>query len=304
MAGSARIPNDKKTGGKAAPPHFLFQLAAALDNPTIKSLEWHEDGKGILLHAKLFEEEIQRHQELFTELRHLKSVPVLQAWLATYGFKARMMKTDSEMLVFQHADFKKLSPRVEETEGPKTEGSLVPKQSKKSKKRKSTLDITVVPAASTAGTLLPEPTGVERKSQRLRPLYQYINYDNPEMNSPSDKQCDLPLLEVHSALENKTGPLEARITPLKGNRLGTKKGASHAPSSQIQYHNKGWSRTMGSAELGAERPMKQVNLLFYVMSRTPCLFLVKEFQELPLWAQKATGPLSHCFCIPVHGTGQ
>ncbi|CAI5782213.1 Hypothetical predicted protein [Podarcis lilfordi] len=215
MAGSARIPNDKKTGGKAAPPHFLFQLAAALDNPTIKSLEWHEDGKGILLHAKLFEEEIQRHQELFTELRHLKSVPVLQAWLATYGFKARMVKTDSEMLVFQHADFKKLPPRVEETEGPKMEGSLVPKQSKKSKKRKSTLDITVVPAASTAGTLLPEPTGVERKSQRLRPLYQYINYDNPEMNSPSDKQCDLPPLEVHSALENKTGPLEARITPLK-----------------------------------------------------------------------------------------
>lgn len=76
-------------------------------------------------------------------------------------------RTDSEMLVFQHADFKKLSPRVEETEGPKTEGSLVPKQSKKSKKRKSTLDITVVPAASTAGTLLPEPTGVESECKEM-----------------------------------------------------------------------------------------------------------------------------------------
>ncbi|XP_061449655.1 uncharacterized protein C16orf86 homolog isoform X2 [Rhineura floridana] len=212
MAGSARIPNEKKTGGKAAPPHFLFQLAAALDNPTIKSLEWQEDGKGILLHAKLYDEEIQRHQELFAELRNLKSVSVFQGWLATYGFKARMVKTDSDTLIFQHGDFKKLLPRVEETDGPKIEAPLMPKQSKKSKKRKSTLDITVAPAASTGGILLPESTGGERKSQRLRPLYQYINYDNPEMNSPSDKECDLPYLEFCSALENKAGPLEPRIT--------------------------------------------------------------------------------------------
>ncbi|XP_061449656.1 uncharacterized protein C16orf86 homolog isoform X3 [Rhineura floridana] len=171
MAGSARIPNEKKTGGKAAPPHFLFQLAAALDNPTIKSLEWQEDGKGILLHAKLYDEEIQRHQELFAELRNLKSVSVFQGWLATYGFKARMVKTDSDTLIFQHGDFKKLLPRVEETDGPKIEAPLMPKQSKKSKKRKSTLDITVAPAASTGGILLPESTGgeiAEDKGTELR----------------------------------------------------------------------------------------------------------------------------------------
>ncbi|XP_053126891.1 uncharacterized protein C16orf86 homolog [Hemicordylus capensis] len=215
MAGSARNPNEKKSGGKAA-PHFLFQLAAALDNPSIKSLEWHEDGRGILLHTKLYEEELQRHQELFPELKTLKSVSVLQAWLVTYGFKARTTKSsDFDILVFQHADFKKLPPRPEEAEGPKAEVPLIPKQSKKSKKRKSTLEIMVAPSASTGLALPPESAGGERKSQRLRSLYQYINYDNPEMNSPSDKECDLPPVEVSPTLVPKTGPLELRITPSK-----------------------------------------------------------------------------------------
>ncbi|KAH0619570.1 hypothetical protein JD844_000292 [Phrynosoma platyrhinos] len=213
MAVPARSPNEKKSGGKAASPHFLFQLAAALDNSTIKSLEWHEDGRGILLHTKLYEEEIQQHQELFPEVKHLKSVSVLQAWLATYGFKARMAKDDSDVLIFQHPDFKKLPIKAEETLVPKAEVPLLPKQPKKSKKRKSTLEILVAPSASTGSALPPESAGVERKSQRLRPLYQYINYDNPEMNSPSDKDSDLPQTEVPPTLENKTGPLELRITP-------------------------------------------------------------------------------------------
>ncbi|KAJ6665998.1 hypothetical protein lerEdw1_000902 [Lerista edwardsae] len=214
MAGSSKIPNEKKSGGKAASPHFLFQLAAALDNPNVKSLEWHEDGKGILLHTKLYEDEIQRHRELFPELKNLKSISVLQAWLATYGFKART-KTDSDLLVFQHADFRKLPPRTEEAECSKAEVPLIPKQPKKSKKRKSVLDITVTPPASTGGAVPSESAGAERKSQRLRPLYQYINYDNPEMNSPSDKESDLPQLEMPSPLENKTGLLETRTTPPK-----------------------------------------------------------------------------------------
>lgn len=39
MASSEKSFTEKKSGGKAAPAHFLFHLAAALDNPTIKSLE-------------------------------------------------------------------------------------------------------------------------------------------------------------------------------------------------------------------------------------------------------------------------
>ncbi|XP_044275796.1 uncharacterized protein C16orf86 homolog [Varanus komodoensis] len=214
MASSAKSASEKKSGGKATPSHFLFQLAAALDNPTIKSLEWHEDGKGILLHMKLYEEEIQKHQELFPELKNLKSVSVLQAWLATYGFKARTIKTESDILTFQHADFKKLTPRTEEAEGPKAEVSFMPKQPKKSKKRKSSLDIPAAPSAIPGGALSPESAGLDRKSQRLRPLYQYINYDNPEMNNPSDKECDLLQCEAPSTLENKTGLLELKITPI------------------------------------------------------------------------------------------
>ncbi|KAM6430334.1 uncharacterized protein C16orf86 homolog [Liasis olivaceus] len=117
------------------------------------------------------------------------------------------------MLAFQHADFKKLSPRAEEAESSKAEASLVLKQPKKSKKRKSTQEITPVPPATTGSSLPPESATIEKKSQRLRPLYQYINYDNPEMNRPSDKEYDLPHMEVPSPLENKAGSLELRITP-------------------------------------------------------------------------------------------
>ncbi|KAM3829128.1 uncharacterized protein C16orf86 homolog isoform 1-T3 [Vipera latastei] len=213
MATCARSPNEKKLGGKTSLPHFPSQLAAALENPNIKSLEWHQDGKGINLHAKLYEEEVQQHQDLFPELKNLKSASVLQAWLTNYGFKARMTKSDSEVLTFQHADFKKLPPRAEEAEGAKAETSLVLKQPKKAKKRKSTQEIIPVPPATPGSSLPPESATAEKKSQRLRPLYQYINYDNPEMNTPSDKEHDLPRMEASSTQGNKTGPVELRITP-------------------------------------------------------------------------------------------
>lgn len=65
--------------------------------------QWHEDGKCILLHTKLYEDEIQRHQELFPELKNLKSISVLQAWLATYGFKARTKWVPREFSVPLHS---------------------------------------------------------------------------------------------------------------------------------------------------------------------------------------------------------
>nr|XP_020667121.1 uncharacterized protein C16orf86 homolog [Pogona vitticeps] len=229
MASSAKSLNEKKSGGKVAPAHFLFQLAAALDNPTIKSLEWHEDGKGILLHTSLYEEEIQRHQDLFPELRNLKPVSVLQAWLTTYGFKAKITKNEPDILAFQHANFKKLSLWAVEGYGPKADAPLkpeVPKQPKKSKKRKSSTDTIVTPSGN---TLPPESVGAERKSQRLRPLYQYINYDNPEMNKPLGKECDLNQQETPPTRRSRTAPLELKITPntddkgkeLKGSVSGT-----------------------------------------------------------------------------------
>ncbi|KAG8144028.1 hypothetical protein E2320_001158 [Naja naja] len=185
----------------------------------VSSSQWHEDGKGINLHAKLYEEEVQQHQDLFPELKNLKSAPVLQAWLTNYGFKARMTKTDSDMLTFQHADFQKLPPRAEEPESAKVEASLLLKQPKKSKKRKSTQETTPVPPAAPGTSLPPESATTEKKSQRLRPLYQYINYDNPEMNRPSDKEYDLSPVEAPSTQENKTGTIELRTTPSIGQKL-------------------------------------------------------------------------------------
>ncbi|KAL7978877.1 hypothetical protein Chor_013366 [Crotalus horridus] len=133
-------------------------------------------------------------------------------------------RTDSEVLTFQHADFKKLSPRAEEAEGAKAETSLVLKQPKKAKKRKSTQEITPVPPATPGSSLPPESATAEKKSQRLRPLYQYINYDNPEMNRPSDKEYDLPQMEAPSTQGNKAGTVELRLPPSIGNNLETKEG--------------------------------------------------------------------------------
>ncbi|XP_006878955.1 PREDICTED: uncharacterized protein C16orf86 homolog [Elephantulus edwardii] len=63
------------------------------------------------------------------------------------------------------------------------------KQHKKAKKRKSQGAPALPPAVSTASTPS-EILGLERKAQRLRPLYQYINYCNPELNQAGDMDRD------------------------------------------------------------------------------------------------------------------
>uniref|UniRef100_G1SWE3 Chromosome 16 open reading frame 86 n=1 Tax=Oryctolagus cuniculus TaxID=9986 RepID=G1SWE3_RABIT len=82
----------------------------------------------------------------------------------------------------------------EESEGSQSEPSPSPKQHKKAKKRKSlgapvlAAMASTVPAPSEA--LGPEPLAppwvLAGKAQRLRPLYQYINYCNPELNQAGE----------------------------------------------------------------------------------------------------------------------
>ncbi|CAM4541653.1 unnamed protein product [Lepidochelys kempii] len=186
MATAARSPSEKRPGGKAVPGRFLSQLAAALNNPTIKALEWDEDGQGVVVNTKLYDEEGQKHKELFPELKPLRSVSVLQAWLLTSGFKAKAVKADPAVPVFQHADFRKLPPKAGEVDSP-----LATRQHKKAKKRKSSSDLPAS-VASTAAALPLDTLRTDRRPQRLRPLYQYINYDNPELNSPSEDESDTP----------------------------------------------------------------------------------------------------------------
>nr|XP_013010459.1 uncharacterized protein C16orf86 homolog [Cavia porcellus] len=87
----------------------------------------------------------------------------------------------------------------EEPEGTQSEPSPSAKQTKKAKKRKS-LGAPVLPAV--ASTMCAPSEMLERKAQRLRPLYQYINYCNPELNQAEegdgevkvDPKLELPLV--------------------------------------------------------------------------------------------------------------
>ncbi|XP_051025015.1 LOW QUALITY PROTEIN: uncharacterized protein C16orf86 homolog [Acomys russatus] len=87
-----------------------------------------------------------------------------------------------------------LLPPKEEPEGSHSEASPCAKQHKKSKKRKSVGGPVPPAVASTSApteTLGLEPFAslpwvLAGKAQRLRPLYQYINYCNPELNQAGD----------------------------------------------------------------------------------------------------------------------
>uniref|UniRef100_A0A8C8RG40 Uncharacterized protein n=1 Tax=Pelusios castaneus TaxID=367368 RepID=A0A8C8RG40_9SAUR len=204
MATAARSPSEKRTGGKVLPGCFFSQLAAALDNPAIKALEWAEDGQGVVVNTVLYDEEGQKNKEVFPELKPLRSVSMLRAWLLTSGFKAKTVRADGTVLVFQHPDFRKLPPKAGEGDSP-----LAPKQHKKAKKRKSSSD-PAVPATSLAAAPPPDTPVGDRRPQRLRPLYQYINYDNPELNSPSEEESDTP---------ETAAPGEAARTPEKANTI-------------------------------------------------------------------------------------
>ncbi|XP_059761804.1 uncharacterized protein C16orf86 homolog [Balaenoptera ricei] len=73
----------------------------------------------------------------------------------------------------------------EEGESSQSEPSPSAKQHKKAKKRKS-VGTPVLPVVASTVSAPSETLGLERKAQRLRPLYQYINYCNPELNQAGE----------------------------------------------------------------------------------------------------------------------
>ncbi|XP_028624604.1 uncharacterized protein C16orf86 homolog [Grammomys surdaster] len=95
----------------------------------------------------------------------------------------------------------------EEPEGSHSESSVSSKQHKKAKKRKS-VGAPMTPAVASASAptktlgLLESfalPWVLSGKAQRLRPLYQYINYCNPELNQAGDGDRE-PEVEPESEL--------------------------------------------------------------------------------------------------------
>ncbi|OBS58345.1 hypothetical protein A6R68_10579 [Neotoma lepida] len=98
----------------------------------------------------------------------------------------------------------------EELEGSHSESPLSAKQHKKAKKRKSAG--APVPPAVASISAPTEMLGLERKAQRLRPLYQYINYCNPELNQAGDGDTEP---EVEPELELALAPEEAGVEQLQ-----------------------------------------------------------------------------------------
>ncbi|XP_044116327.1 uncharacterized protein C16orf86 homolog [Neovison vison] len=110
----------------------------------------------------------------------------------------------------------------EESESSQSEPLPSAKQHKKAKKRKS-LGTPVLPAlASTVSapseTLGLEPPALTRvfagKAQRLRPLYQYINYCNPELNQAGEGDREAEA-EMETELELALVPEEAGVEQLQ-----------------------------------------------------------------------------------------
>lgn len=57
----------------------------------------------------------------------------------------------------------------------------------------------------------------------MRPLYQYINYDNPELNSPSEDESDTPgtaVLGDAVGAPDRANPEESKESHHAGNREG------------------------------------------------------------------------------------
>ncbi|PKU42411.1 protein c16orf86 like protein [Limosa lapponica baueri] len=136
----------------------LAQLSAALENPDIKVLEWSEDGRGVLVHTELYEEEMGRNKELFPELAALGCVAALQAWLLGCGFTLGGAKH------------------------PCGSGDV---------------------RGSASGRLAP-----------LRPLYQYINFNMPELMHPAAEEEEVPELAQQSQVP--AAPRMATAPQLEG----------------------------------------------------------------------------------------
>ncbi|XP_003799435.1 uncharacterized protein C16orf86 homolog [Otolemur garnettii] len=101
----------------------------------------------------------------------------------------------------------------EEPEGSQSEALPSAKQHKKAKKRKS-LGAPMLPAVACTVSAPSEALGLERKAQRLRPLYQYINYCNPELNQAMEGD-KVAKAEVEAESELALIPEEAGVEQLQ-----------------------------------------------------------------------------------------
>uniref|UniRef100_A0A7N4PGW9 Uncharacterized protein n=1 Tax=Sarcophilus harrisii TaxID=9305 RepID=A0A7N4PGW9_SARHA len=163
------------------------------------------------------EEELAKDEEQL-EPRGPRPPPLVPPLRASHGLKRKPAKVEAELLL-QHADLRRPPLRREDSDGAQGEPSPPAKQHKKAKKRKS-LGAPPPLAAAPAVPTPAETLGLERKAQRLRPLYQYINYSNPELNQAGDGEAEMEV-ELGLAPEQPPGgPEEAGVERPQASPLG------------------------------------------------------------------------------------
>ncbi|XP_074058386.1 uncharacterized protein C16orf86 homolog isoform X2 [Macrotis lagotis] len=174
------------------------------------------------------EEELAEDQEPL-EARGPRPPPPIPPLRVSHGLKRKPANPRVEAeLHLQHTDLRRPPLRREDFDGAQGEPSLPAKQHKKAKKRKS---LGVLPTLATA-TVVPTPAetlGLERKVQRLRPLYQYINYSNPELNQAGEGDTEVEV-ELGLVLEEPSGgPEETGAERLRASPLGEEGGEEPVP---------------------------------------------------------------------------
>ncbi|XP_062969326.1 uncharacterized protein C16orf86 homolog [Cynocephalus volans] len=171
------------------------------------------------------EPELQEEGLKLGEERHKPEVEALERGPRPMASIVRPSHSPKRKLINRPGPSHHVHPRAEaevtpglplqrdEPEGSHSEPSPSAKQHKKAKKRKS-LGAPMLPAVASTVSAPSETLGLERKAKRLRPLYQYINYGNPELNQAGEGDREAEA-EVQPELELTLVPEEAGVEQLQ-----------------------------------------------------------------------------------------
>ncbi|XP_041964826.1 uncharacterized protein LOC121723301 isoform X1 [Alosa sapidissima] len=193
---------------------FLKKFARVLKNPDIKSFQWSDDGKYVVVNWTLCEEERGKHRKALSILKRVEDTTSLRRLLGCHGFKKMARRSSSDVLVFEHHDF------VQSRE-----------DNKRSKSSGSGYHLGNMEESSPcmSSDVLSDMCFSPIKRKNARSLYQYINYSSPapvaEPQDPlqhdpvSDPPCtSLSLVEVQRPKEidpEKSLGLPAEERPLQ-----------------------------------------------------------------------------------------
>ncbi|KAF6287608.1 hypothetical protein mRhiFer1_001724 [Rhinolophus ferrumequinum] len=160
---------------------------------------------------KLEEERLKPEVEALEERSPRPTASIVRS---SHGLKRKPVKAEAELPQGP-------PQQREDPEGGRSEPSPTAKQHKKAKKRKSP-GAPVLPAVASIVSAPSETLGLEPpvlpwilagKVQRLRPLYQYINYCNPELNQAGEGDREAEA-EVEPEWELTLVPEEAGVEQL------------------------------------------------------------------------------------------